>query len=149
MAAAEDALALSAPAPSPAVTRSCGCRRPAVKRGHLLVSPAPSGAHVSSPLAALLHPADARRRWWPSYRRGRCGGRGGADDRRRSLPFSRSNGRPGRAKPVGMELVEAEDDGDEGADVDGEDEAGDGDERGTVGAIGSDFVGSRGGSSCR
>ena len=33
----------------------------------------------------------------------------------------RSNGRPGRAKPVGMELVEAEYGGDEGADVDGED----------------------------
>ena len=54
-------------------------------------------------------------------------------------------GRPGRAKQVMVEVVEAQDDADEGADVDGEDEAGDGDERGTVGAIGSDFVGGRGG----
>ena len=53
-------------------------------------------------------------------------------------------GRPGRAKQVMVEVVEAQDDADEGADVDGEDEAGDGDERGTVGAIGSDFVGGRG-----
>ena len=68
-------------------------------------------------------------------------GEGGADDAAATAvdpsALCRSNGRPGRAKPVGMELVDAEDDGDEGADVDGEDEAGDGDERGTVGAIGS------------
>ena len=76
-------------------------------------------------------------------------GGGGADDcrrnGRRSLRFEPVKWRPGRARPVGLELVEAEADGDEGADVDGEDEAGDGDERGTVGAIGSDFVGGRGG----
>ena len=41
--------------------------------------------------------------------------------------------------------MEAQDDADKGADVDGEDKAGDGDERGTVGTIGSDFVGGRGG----
>ena len=76
-------------------------------------------------------------------------GEGGAADRRRAAVDPSTSpgqmGRPGRAKQVMVEVVEAQDDADEGADVDGEDEAGDGDERGMVGAIGSDFVGGRGG----
>ena len=128
MAAVEDARALSAPAPSPAVTRSRGRHLPAVKRGTplltctiwgagLLPSGGPPPSRGRSPAVVAFLPSRAVR--WPRRRR-------------RSTPSGRRSLRihlvkwAGQAGQAGGEevLVEAEGD-DEGAGGGGDDDVDD------------------------